>query len=55
MTQTDLPSGTQSSLPHAIKIMRDIPGINITTFQNQDIVRHNLVSKILRAYDQGNK
>lgn len=55
MTQTDLPSGTQSGLPHAIKIMREIPGINITTFQNQDIVRHNLVSKILRAYDQGNK
>lgn len=54
VTQTDLPKGTPSGLPHAIKIMKHIKDIEITHFKQKDIVRHDLVSKIIQAYDKDN-
>ncbi len=52
ITQTDLPSGTRSGLPHAIKLMKNIKDISITHFEKEDIVRHDLVAKIINAYEQ---
>ncbi len=51
-TQTDLPTNTPSGLPHAVKLMRSLKHISVTEFKNDDIIRHNLVSKIIQAYDK---
>ncbi len=51
ITQTDLPAGKKSGLAEAIRILRDIPGIGIVELTGKDIVRHELVQKIVEAYD----
>ncbi len=51
ITQTDLPTGKKSGLAEAIRILRDIPGIGIVELTGKDIVRHELVQKIVEAYD----
>ena len=50
ITQIDLPSGKVSGLKDAIKILRQVDGINFTFFESKDVVRHALVSSILNAY-----
>jgi phosphate starvation-inducible PhoH-like protein len=52
ITQIDLPRGTMSGLSHALKILKDVPGIAVVQFSEEDVVRHPLVSRIIRAYDQ---
>jgi phosphate starvation-inducible PhoH-like protein len=52
ITQIDLPRGTVSGLSHALKILKDVPGIAVVQFSEEDVVRHPLVSRIIRAYDQ---
>lgn len=52
VTQIDLPRGTQSGLNHAIKILKDVNGISIVHFTDEDVVRHPLVSRIIQAYDR---
>ncbi|MCK5396491.1 MAG: PhoH family protein [Gammaproteobacteria bacterium] len=52
ITQVDLPRDKTSGLRHAIKILSDINGVNITHFQKSDIVRHPLVKKIVHAYEK---
>jgi len=52
VTQIDLPRGTVSGLSHALKILKDVPGIAVVQFSEEDVVRHPLVSRIIRAYDQ---
>jgi|694.fasta_scaffold24016_1 phosphate starvation-inducible PhoH-like protein len=52
VTQIDLPRGTQSGLNHAIKILKDVKGISIVHFTDEDVVRHPLVSRIIQAYDR---
>ena len=54
-SQVDLPSGTVSGLTHAVKILRDIKGVSIVRFSSADVVRHQLVTKIVRAYDGDDK
>lgn len=49
-TQTDLPKSTPSGLTHAIKLMKHIDDIHVTHFSAKDVVRHNLVAKIISAY-----
>jgi phosphate starvation-inducible PhoH-like protein len=49
-TQTDLPPERQSGLHHALKILRDVPGIAFVEFSTEDIFRHPIVQKILEAY-----
>ncbi len=52
MTQIDLPSRKSSGLIEARPIVSDIPGIRFIEFDEKDVVRHPLVQRIVRAYDQ---
>lgn len=51
-TQVDLPRGTLSGLIDALSILEGVEGVEITHFTDQDVVRHPLVSRIVRAYDK---
>ncbi|WP_352339342.1 PhoH family protein [Psychrobacter sp. 16-MNA-CIBAN-0192] len=51
ITQVDLPRGTKSGLAQAMEILSDIEEIRITKFDSKDVVRHQLVQKIVEAYD----
>ena len=51
LTQKDLPSGTNSGLEQAIKVLSNIDDIGFSYLTNQDVVRHPLVQKIVKAYD----
>ena len=55
ITQTDLPSGKASGLAEAVKLLHDIPGIGIVELSAKDIVRHELVQRIVEAYDTADK
>ena len=50
-TQTDLPSKTQSGLMDALKRLEKIEGVAISKLTAEDIVRHRLVTQIVKAYD----
>ncbi|HET9805199.1 MAG TPA: PhoH family protein [Candidatus Acidoferrum sp.] len=50
-TQIDLPSGKKSGLIEALEICGKIEGIGCTQFSEKDVVRHNLVQRIIRAYE----
>ena len=52
LSQTDLPEGKKSGLAQAVKILKDIDGIAIHTFNEKDVVRHKLVQKIIVAYEK---
>ncbi len=52
ITQTDLPNGIKSGLRDATEILEGEDGISFVTFENKDVVRHPLVSKIINAYDR---
>ncbi|MFN4896570.1 MAG: PhoH family protein [Pseudomonadota bacterium] len=52
VTQIDLPRGVESGLSHALKLLRDVNGISIVHFTDEDVVRHPLVSRIIQAYDR---
>jgi phosphate starvation-inducible PhoH-like protein len=52
LTQIDLPPGQRSGLHDALDIVREIPGVGVITFTDADVVRHPLVGRIVRAYDQ---
>jgi phosphate starvation-inducible PhoH-like protein len=51
VTQVDLPSSRGSGLIQVQRILKDVPGIRFAYFSDQDVVRHRLVSAIIRAYD----
>jgi phosphate starvation-inducible PhoH-like protein len=51
VTQTDLPVGKQSGLQHVINILRGVEGVAFTFFDSQDVVRHPLVQRIVKAYE----
>lgn len=51
VTQIDLPNPSQSGLKDAIKILKNIENIAFCNFDFQDVVRHQLVKKIVSAYD----
>jgi len=51
ITQTDLPPGKQSGLSHVIEVLRGVEGVAFTFFDAQDVVRHPLVQRIVRAYE----
>lgn len=50
ITQIDLPRNQQSGLVHAIRILKDVKGIEIIFLDESDIIRHPLVSRVIRAY-----
>ncbi|MDD3311493.1 PhoH family protein [Pseudodesulfovibrio sp.] len=52
VTQVDLPSNARSGLLHAREILAGVKGVRFVTFDEQDVVRHPLVGRIVRAYDK---
>ena len=52
LTQVDLPPGRLSGLKHASQILADIKDIAICQLTHKDVVRHELVQNIIRAYDK---
>ncbi len=50
VTQIDLPKKQMSGLHNALRILEDIPGIEIIYLTGEDVVRHKLVKRILKAY-----
>lgn len=52
LSQVDLPKGTYSGLKHALTILSDVRGIEISKFTGKDIVRHPLVQRIVEAYEK---
>ncbi len=51
ITQIDLPSGTVSGLKEAQKVLKNVEGIRFNTFSEIDVIRHELVKRIIRAYE----
>jgi phosphate starvation-inducible PhoH-like protein len=55
MTQIDLPSGKRSGLTHALEVLKDVEEIGFVTMNDRDVVRHELVKKIILSYDRYEK
>jgi phosphate starvation-inducible PhoH-like protein len=51
ITQIDLPKNQGSGLLHAEKILKGIAGIDFIYLDEKDVVRHGLVTKIIKAYN----
>jgi phosphate starvation-inducible PhoH-like protein len=51
-TQIDLPAGKQSGLTNAAMVLKDIPGIGIVHFTERDVIRHEIVAAIIKAYQK---
>ena len=49
-TQIDLPANKRSGLVEAIQALKNVPGIGFNYFEESDVVRHELVQAIIRAY-----
>jgi phosphate starvation-inducible PhoH-like protein len=52
LTQIDLPIGRRSGLQDAVDVLSGVEGINFVYFGEQDVVRHPLVQRIVRAYER---
>ncbi|WP_116652402.1 PhoH family protein [Pelagibacterium sediminicola] len=50
-TQVDLPRGEKSGLVEALHLLSGVEGIHISRFSDKDVVRHELVARIVRAYE----
>ena len=55
VTQIDLPAGQRSGLIEVIDVLRGVDGISFVQFDERDVVRHNLVQKIVKAYERYNE
>ena len=55
MTQIDLPAGKKSGLKEAVEVLRDVPDIAVCELTHRDVVRHNLVQNIVKAYEKYEK
>jgi phosphate starvation-inducible PhoH-like protein len=53
-SQIDLPRGVPSGLVEAAKVLDGVKGIGFTRFKAEDVVRHPMVARIIRAYDKHN-
>ena len=51
-TQVDLPRRSDSGLLTGMRLLRGLKGVAMITFRNEDIVRHPLVVKIVKAFDE---
>jgi phosphate starvation-inducible PhoH-like protein len=54
-TQIDLPGGKRSGLLNAVEVLSGVEGIAFVNFNDKDVVRHELVQRIVRAYDRYNE
>ena len=55
LSQIDLPSGQLSGLSDAVNRLDGVKGIGITRLSGEDVVRHPVVARILKAYETGQK
>ena len=55
ITQIDLPGGKNSGLKDAARILGNVPGIGVIKFSEQDVVRHEIVGSIIKAYERFEK
>ncbi len=55
LSQVDLPRGTISGLRDSLDTLKDIPNISSVRFSAADVVRHGLVAKIVKAYEEKSK
>jgi phosphate starvation-inducible PhoH-like protein len=55
VTQIDLPMGRRSGLLDALDVLRGVTGISFVNFDERDVVRHNLVQRIVKAYEKYNE
>lgn len=51
-SQVDLPTGVRSGLVDAIEVLDGVGGVAFVRFTEEDVVRHPLVARIVRAYDR---
>ena len=51
VTQIDLPRKKMSGLRDALRILKDVEGISFSFFDGEDVVRHPLVKRIIKAYE----
>jgi phosphate starvation-inducible PhoH-like protein len=51
LSQIDLPKGTQSGLREAVAILEGVEGVSVVRFSDADVVRHPMVTRVVRAYD----
>ncbi len=52
LSQVDLPKGTRSGLRHAVEVLNNVRGVAFVHFSDNDVVRHPLVTRIVRAYNE---
>src|ERR1700685_4240732 len=52
VTQIDLPAGRRSGLVEAVEVVGKVTGISMIYFTERDVVRHSLVQRIIRAYEE---
>ena len=52
VTQIDLPNARRSGLLEAVDILKRVEGLTFVNFDESDVVRHHLVQRIIRAYDE---
>jgi len=55
VTQIDLPSSVTSGIKHALEVLKDVKGIDIVRLTAKDVVRHELVTRIIEAYERFEK
>ena len=55
LSQVDLPTGSVSGLRHAVETVGDVEGVALVNFTDFDVVRHSLVTRIVRAYDRSER
>ena len=55
ITQIDLPIGKESGLNNAIEVLQNVKGVAFTHFTPKDVVRHQLVQRIVKAYEKSEK
>lgn len=55
LTQVDLPSGVRSGLRDALDVIGNVDGVSFINFTDRDVVRHDLVTRIVRAYDRAER
>jgi phosphate starvation-inducible PhoH-like protein len=51
-SQVDLPNGQISGLAEAVKLLDGVEGIGHVAFSHEDVIRHELVARIVAAYDR---
>jgi phosphate starvation-inducible PhoH-like protein len=54
-SQIDLPKGVKSGLVEGLKILNGVKGINFSLFNSDDVVRHKMVARIIKAYEKFNE